>query len=70
LPENIETSIRNFLDKTKLKTCSFDVIYSTDDGFYFLEVNPNGQFSWLSENCNYYIEKEIAYQLNKLCDAK
>lgn len=66
LPDNIINSLKKFIDKSQLKTGSFDLIYSTDDNYYFLEVNPNGQFSWVSDNCNYYIEKDIAHKLNAL----
>jgi hypothetical protein len=70
LPDNIVDSLKKFIDKIQLKTGSFDLIYSTDDNYYFLEVNPNGQFGWVSDNCNYYIEKNIADQLNNLHDGR
>lgn len=70
LPDTIIDSLKAFIDKTQLRTGSFDLIYGTDDNYYFLEVNPNGQFGWVSDNCNYYIEKEIAHQLNELHDAQ
>ena len=34
--------------------------------FVFLEVNPVGQFGWVSKNCNYYLEKKIALKLINL----
>jgi hypothetical protein len=40
-----------------------DLIYTPDGEYVFLEVNPMGQFHWLSENCNYYLEEFIANQL-------
>ena len=43
-----------------LDTGSIDMMYSTDGEYYFLEVNPVGQFGMVSYPCNYYIEKEIA----------
>lgn len=39
---------------------SIDFIVTKNRSIYFLEVNPIGQFSDLSYNCNYYLEKEIA----------
>ncbi|WP_298514969.1 grasp-with-spasm system ATP-grasp peptide maturase [uncultured Kordia sp.] len=60
LPLDIEKQLLSFTDKIKLNTGSIDFIYSTDERYIFLEVNPMGQFDWLSKNCNYHIEREIA----------
>ena len=46
-----------------LKSGSIDMIYSTDNIYYFLEVNPVGQFYQVSFPANYYLEKEIAKTL-------
>mgnify|MGYP003653909829 CR=1 FL=1 len=46
--------------KMDLNCGSFDIIYTPSGEYYFLEVNPVGQFQWLSYNCNYFIEKLIA----------
>ena len=48
-----------------INTGSIDLIYSLSNEYVFLEVNPQGQFDWLSKNCNYYIEKDIAELLKK-----
>jgi ATP-GRASP peptide maturase of grasp-with-spasm system len=47
----------------KLDTGSFDILVSECDIYYFLEVNPVGQFGMVSYPCNYYIEKFIAKNL-------
>lgn len=70
LPEYIEKALRALIAKTELKTCSIDLIYTPNNEYYFLEINPNGQFGWVSDNCNFYIEKEIAHKLNELHDAQ
>ncbi|SQB45601.1 ATP-GRASP peptide maturase, grasp-with-spasm system [Chryseobacterium jejuense] len=41
---------------------SLDLLKSGDK-YYFLEVNPIGQFLGLSLICNYSLEKEIACYL-------
>jgi hypothetical protein len=46
---------------------SIDLIFN-ENGFYFLENNPQGQYEWLSENCNYYVDRYIAEQLIKFQD--
>ncbi|HPQ35268.1 MAG TPA: hypothetical protein PK563_12290 [Tenuifilaceae bacterium] len=61
LPKYFEKKICKLMDMLELNTGSLDFVKSSEDGkFYFLEVNPNGQFGMVSEPCNYYIEREIA----------
>jgi hypothetical protein len=42
---------------------SLDLIYSIDNEFVFLEVNPVGQFGMVSKPCNYNLEKILAKEL-------
>jgi ATP-GRASP peptide maturase of grasp-with-spasm system len=63
LPLEIEEKIIQFMHISGLDTGSIDMIKSTDGRYVFLEVNPCGQFDWLSTNCNYYLEKKIAHYL-------
>lgn len=61
LPDKIATKLLKFAEITDLDTGSFDLIVTKKEKeFIFLEVNPYGQFGWLSKNCNYYLEKQIA----------
>lgn len=41
------------------QTGSFDFI-KCKEKYYFLEMNPVGQFGNVSDMCNYNIEKDIA----------
>lgn len=61
-PKDIEKKIFKFFKIKKINTGSLDLI-KNNDNFYFLENNPQGQYEWLSENCNYYIDKFIAKKL-------
>lgn len=60
LPDEINICINNFKMKSKLKTGSIDILLSENNMYYFLEVNPQGQFIGVSDYCNYYLEKEVA----------
>lgn len=60
LPKKIQDKIWAFMEETQMNTGSIDFIVTPKNEFYFLEINPMGQFHWLSANCNYYIEKDIA----------
>jgi glutathione synthase/RimK-type ligase-like ATP-grasp enzyme len=63
LPKNIVGKLKKFMKLTNHDTGSIDIIYSTNNEYVFLEVNPQGQYDWLSGNCNYYIDKYIAESL-------
>ena len=64
LPGIIKEKLNSFMHALQLNTGSIDMIYSKTGEFVFLEVNPVGQFGWVSENCNYYIERKIAHYLS------
>ncbi|EJL71242.1 grasp-with-spasm system ATP-grasp peptide maturase [Chryseobacterium populi] len=59
LPQSIEKKIHRLMGDLDLNCGSIDLLKS-DDQFYFLEINPIGQFGNVSADCNYYLEKEIA----------
>lgn len=64
LPKEIIDKLNRFSRLINIKTGSIDIILSKDGEFVFLEINPMGQLDWVSKNCNYYIEKDIANYLN------
>lgn len=63
LPHVIKQKLRAYIKDIGLDTGSIDMIVSLDGGYYFLEVNPIGQFGWLSSVCNYNLEKKVAQYL-------
>jgi ATP-GRASP peptide maturase of grasp-with-spasm system len=60
LPETVERRIRDFMSRVGLNTGSLDIIKSPDGRYVFLEVNPIGQFGFVSKLCNYNLEKKVA----------
>ena len=62
LPKEVEGKIDLLMKSLDLNCGSIDFMKSGDT-FYFLEINPIGQFLSLSYTCNYYLEKEIANYL-------
>lgn len=64
VPRDLEKKIIKFMQSVNLNTGSLDFIVSKGV-FYFLEVNPVGQFGMTSYPCNYNLEKEIATELIK-----
>lgn len=63
LPVNITDSILKFMDKCGLNTGSIDLIRAKNGRYYFLEINPIGQFGYVSDACNYNLEYIIAKKL-------
>lgn len=63
LPEDVQAAIRTFMSTVKMNCGSLDLILSRDLRYYFLEVNPVGQFGFVSKSCNFGLEKMIADEL-------
>jgi len=67
LPKNIEKKLNNLMKELGLNTGSIDMIYTKKKEYYFLEVNPSGQFGMTSVPCNYPINQEVAkFLINSL----
>lgn len=63
LPIDYEIKLQRLMNKLDLISGSIDILVSEVGEFYFLEVNPVGQFGQVSSPCNYYIERDIAEYL-------
>jgi ATP-GRASP peptide maturase of grasp-with-spasm system len=60
LPDEIKKLLIKLSGKLKINSGSYDMIVDRDNRYVFLEVNVCGQFSFVSTNCNYNIEKDLA----------
>lgn len=49
LPRRIEVLCRKIVEKMGLKFGAIDLISSTSNEYYFLEINPNGQWAWIEQ---------------------
>jgi ATP-GRASP peptide maturase of grasp-with-spasm system len=63
LPDGINQKINCLFKRLDLNTGSVDLMVDQQDDFYFLEINPVGQFGMVSLPCNYFLEKQIALNL-------
>ncbi|MDR3273676.1 MAG: hypothetical protein LBT29_09365 [Flavobacteriaceae bacterium] len=59
LPEFIKLKLIDFMESFNLHTGSIDIMKDKGDNFYFLEVNPQGQFGGMSDY-GLNIENDIA----------
>ncbi len=63
LPDELQDKIKLLMSELTLDYGSLDFIVTPENNFVFLEVNPYGQYGFLSKSGNFYIEKEIAEYL-------
>ena len=65
LPKAIENKLVLFMKASSLNTGSIDIVKTNDKKYYFIEVNPSGQYGMTSVPCNYYLDEKIANFLMK-----
>ena len=65
LPEELEKKCLLLLDALHLEFGAIDFILGEDGEYYFLEINPNGQWAWIECRTNYHIAAEIAKLLTE-----
>jgi ATP-GRASP peptide maturase of grasp-with-spasm system len=60
LPTGVEKKLKRLFKHLNINTGSADLVVSHKDEYYFLEINPVGQFGMVSIPCNYGLEKAVA----------
>lgn len=68
LPDYMVKKIQKFMTMCGLESGSLDIIVDTEGEYYFLEVNPVGQYSYVSVNCNFFLDKAIAHYFKEKID--
>ncbi|WP_460220034.1 grasp-with-spasm system ATP-grasp peptide maturase [Psychroserpens sp. MEBiC05023] len=63
LPFEIEKKLNLLMKKLNINCGSIDIIVTPKDEYYFLELNPIGQFGMVSKPCNYNLEKILTDEL-------
>jgi ATP-GRASP peptide maturase of grasp-with-spasm system len=63
LPLEIEMKLKQFMNSINMNCGSVDMVLTTAHEYYFLEVNPVGQFQQVSYPCNYQLERVVANYL-------
>jgi len=63
LKKEVSDMLKKLITKTNLKIGTIDLIYSKKSEYFFLEINPAGQFGDISSYCNYNLEYEVAKYL-------
>jgi hypothetical protein len=69
LPGPVAGRLVELMAALQLDTGSIDMLVDRDGAHVFLEVNPGGQFEWLSVACDAGLERQIAAHLAQLAGA-
>jgi len=65
LPENIKLNLSSMMKEMNLYMGAIDMIKGRDGAYYFLEVNPQGEWGMLQKELNFPIAQRIADNLIK-----
>jgi ATP-grasp ribosomal peptide maturase len=60
IPAVVRTGVRALMARLRLRFGTFDFIVSSDGRWWFLEVNPNGQWAWIEDATGLPISAAIA----------
>lgn len=67
LPKNIEENLNLMMKEMGLIFGAIDMIKSTDGNYYFLEVNPQGEWGMLQKELDFPIAQRVAdYLINRI----
>lgn len=64
LPKDIKSKCIQLLEKLELNFGAIDLVL-VNDKYYFIEINPTGEWSWLQQNTGYKFDALIAKHLTK-----
>lgn len=70
LPTTIEKKCIELVKELNLDYSAIDMILTPDDKYYFLEINPSGNYMWLEKATNVKISEEIANHIITLYNKK
>lgn len=60
LPEEIKDKLLKLMDYFQLNYGAIDVILHPDGSYYFLEINPSGEYMWLEKIPGFTISEQLA----------
>ena len=59
LPDEIATACQRLMKALNLHFGAVDLVLTPNDQYYFLEINPNGQWLWLEDRLRFPISEKI-----------
>lgn len=67
LPADLQNKLLRLMDYFELNYGAIDLILHPDGSFYFLEINPSGEYMWLEQTPGYRISEHLARVLLGRC---
>lgn len=64
IPKSVVRKCSILMEKLNLRFAAIDFILDINDEYYFLEINPNGQWAWIERNTGYEISSAIVSLLS------
>ena len=65
LPKTIHDFCINYTKTLNLNFGAIDLVFH-DNEYYFIEINPTGEWSWLQKNTGYKFDKLIVKSLTNV----
>ncbi len=59
IPEDIENKCITLVEKLGLQFGAIDMVLSKSGKYYFLEINPNGQWGWIEKRTGYKLTEAL-----------
>lgn len=59
VPKYIENKCVTLVEKLGLQFGAIDMVLSKDNKYYFLEINPNGQWGWIEKRTGYKLTEAL-----------
>ena len=66
LPEEIATACQRLMKALNLRFGAVDLVLAPNGQYYFLEINPNGQWLWLEDKLGFPITNKIMEWLRNI----
>ena len=66
LPEEISTACQRLMKALNLRFGAVDLVLAPNGQYYFLEINPNGQWLWLEDKLGFPITNRIVEWLRNI----
>jgi len=63
ISKSLKDKLQALMMKIGLNMASIDLLKATNNKIYFLEINPVGQYDFVSKNCKYDLDNKIAKYL-------
>jgi glutathione synthase/RimK-type ligase-like ATP-grasp enzyme len=68
LPDEEEKKMKRLMKTLNYQTGSIDYVLDKNNDLYFLEINPVGQYGFISDKCNLFLDKAICNYFKTKCN--